>query len=174
MSLRDISLDDLWLFESMHCDPAMMSQLGGPLPREGEADKLRRNVAEVEAGTLWYFVIATAEGAAGTICVWRRDWRGEPIQEIGWMVLPRFQGRGLAKRAVRTVLDRARDQEEWAAIHAFPAVTNAPSNGICRRTGFTRIGEVDYAFRDRLLRCNHWRFDLSPARPAMKGRFARQ
>lgn len=33
MELRNISIDDLSLYESIHCDPNMMSELGGPLPR---------------------------------------------------------------------------------------------------------------------------------------------
>ncbi len=29
-------------------------------------------------------------------------------------------------------------------IHAFPAVTNAPSNAICRKTRFSKIEECDF------------------------------
>jgi RimJ/RimL family protein N-acetyltransferase len=43
----------------------------------------------------------------GTVCIWRRDEHREPIGEIGWMVLPRFQRRGLASAAVRSILERA-------------------------------------------------------------------
>jgi len=52
------------------------------------------------------------------------------------MVLPEFQGHGLDKLAVRTVLEMAREEARWGLVHAFPAVRNAPSNGICRSLGF--------------------------------------
>ncbi len=67
-----------------------------------------------------------------------------------------FQGRGVAKAAVRAVLDRAREEGRWGVVHAFPAVQNGPSNGICRSLGFTLLGEQDVVFADRRLRSNHW------------------
>ena len=72
------------------------------------------------------------------------------------MVLPEFQGRGLAKRAVRTILELARDDGRWGLVHAFPATTNSPSNGICRSLGFSFAGERDVTFAGRVLRSNHW------------------
>jgi RimJ/RimL family protein N-acetyltransferase len=45
------------------------------------------------------------------------------------MVLPEFQGRGLGKRAVRMLLELALVDGRWGLVHAFPATSNAPSNG---------------------------------------------
>lgn len=106
MELRNITLDDLPLYESIHGDPEMMEHLGGPLPREGLAQKLRRDVASVEADEIWYFAILpdAAAAAAGTVCIWEHEWEGRSINEIGWMVLPSFQGRGLGSEAVRATL----------------------------------------------------------------------
>jgi hypothetical protein len=50
-------------------------------------------------------------------------------------------------------------------VHAFPATTNAPSNGICRSLGFTLHGERDTEFADRVLRTNHWTFDSAAFMP---------
>jgi hypothetical protein len=41
LELRDITMEDLPLYERLHTDPRMMAELGGPLPREGLAAKLR-------------------------------------------------------------------------------------------------------------------------------------
>jgi len=164
VELRNITLDDLPLYESIHCDPEMMEHLGGPLPREGLAEKLRRDVASVEAGEIRYLAIVADDGtAAGTVCIWEHEWEGQSINEIGWMVLPPFQGRGLGSEAVRAILDMARAEGRWDVIHAFPPVANARSNAMCQKFGFARIGESDFGFRDRLLRCNHWRLDLRTA-----------
>jgi len=75
------------------------------------------------------------------------------------MVLPEFQGRGLAKAAVRTLLRRARDEDRWGIVHAFPGITNTASNGICRSLRFTFLEERDVIFADRVLRTNHWVID---------------
>jgi RimJ/RimL family protein N-acetyltransferase len=72
------------------------------------------------------------------------------------MVLPEFQGRGLGKRAARALLEQARDEDRWGVVHAFPATSNAASNGICGSLGFRLVGERDVTFADRVLRSNHW------------------
>jgi RimJ/RimL family protein N-acetyltransferase len=167
MELRDITMDDLALYESLLTDPDTMSELGGPLPREGLEKKLRRIVEEVETGKTWYLTIIQDAGtAAGSVCIWDHAWNGETINEIGWMVLPEFQGRGLATQAVRSILRRARSERRWDVIHAFPATTNVPSNAICRGAGFSMLGETDIEYAGRILHCNHWRVDIRSASPA--------
>ncbi len=41
MQLRDVVPDDVDAYVRMRCDPAMTSDLGGPLPREGADRPLR-------------------------------------------------------------------------------------------------------------------------------------
>jgi RimJ/RimL family protein N-acetyltransferase len=163
MELRNITLDDLDLYERIHCDPVMMAELGGALPREGLAEKLQRDVAAAKSDEHWVLKIIPDEDAgtaAGTVAIWDHEWHGETITEIGWMVLPPFQGRGLGTEAVRAALRRARTEGRRGVVHAFPATTNGPSNAICRKLGFSMIRELDFEYRGRLLRCNHWRLDL--------------
>ena len=56
-------------------------------------------------------------------------------------------------------VERAREEDRWGDVHAFPGLTNIPSNGICRSLGFALVGEQDVVFSDRVLRANHWRID---------------
>src|SRR6266700_3522595 len=119
-----------------------------------------RDVRAAAGGSDWIKMIVPDEAApdvvAGNVVLWSHDERGEPVSEIGWMVLPEFQGRGLGKRAVRMLLELARDDGRWGLVHAFPATSNAPSKGICRSLGFRFAGERDVTFADRVLRSNHW------------------
>ena len=158
--LRDVELGDVDAYVRMRCDPVMMAELGGPLPREGVEDKVARDVRAVAAGSDWIKMIVPDQAApdvvAGNVVLWSHDEDGEPVSEIGWMVLPEFQGRGLGKRAVRMLLELARDDGRWGLVHAFPATSNAPSNGICRSLGFRFAGERDVTFAGRVLRSNHW------------------
>jgi RimJ/RimL family protein N-acetyltransferase len=164
MRLRDVELGDVSVYVRMRCDPAMMAELGGPLPREGVEEKVTRDVRAAVEGTYWIKMIVPDEAApevvAGNVVLWSHDEDdGEPVSEIGWMVLPEFQGRGLGKRAVRMLLELAGEDGRWGPVHAFPATTNAPSNGICRSLGFRFAGERDVIFADRVLRSNHWVID---------------
>jgi len=160
VELRNIDAGDLWLYEAIHCDPRMMEHLGGPLPKEGLAEKLERDAAATEADEVWVLVIVVDEEAAGTVTIWEHEVGGEPLTEIGWMVLPDFQGRGIGSTAVRVALDRARASGRWDVVHAFPPATNPASNAMCRTLGFKLLGERTNRFRDRELRVNHWRLDL--------------
>lgn len=140
-----------------------MEHLGGPLPKEGLAEKLERDAAATRADEVWVLVIVPDEESgegAGTVTIWDHEVGGELLTEIGWMVLPRFQGRGVGSGAVRTALDRARREGRWQVLHAFPPVTNPASNAMCRTLGFTLLGERTNRFRDRELRVNHWMLDL--------------
>ena len=159
--LRDVELGDVDAYVRMRCDPVMMAELGGPLPREDIEDKVARDVRAAAASTNWIKMIVPDEAApdvvAGNVVLWSHDENGgEPITEIGWMVLPEFQGRGLANRAVRMLLELARDDGRWGLVHAFPVTANSPSNGICRSLGFRLAGERDVTFAGRVLRSNHW------------------
>ena len=171
VQLRDVELGDVEAYVRMRCDPVMMADLGGPLPRDGMADKVARDVRAVAADASWTKMIvpdeAGPDAVAGTVVIWSHDEDGAPMSEIGWMVLPEFQGRGFGKLAVRMLLGRARDDGRWGLVHAFPATSNAPSNGICRSVGFRLAGERDVTFAGRVLRSNHWVInpvaDLQPA-----------
>ena len=162
--LRDVELGDVSAYVRMRCDPVMMAELGGPLPREGIEEKVARDVRAAASGEAWIKMIVPGEGApevvAGSVALWSHDEDGgEPVTEIGWMVLPEFQGRGLAKRAVRMLLELSREDGRWGPVHAFPATTNSPSNGICRSLGFRFAGEREVTFAGRVLRSNHWVID---------------
>ncbi len=160
MRLRDVELGDVDAYVRMRCDPAMTAELGGPLPREGIEAKVAQDVGEAAADTAWIKMIIPDKAApavvAGSVVLWSHEDDGGPISEIGWMVLPEFQGRGIGKLAVRALLELARDADRWGLVHAFPATTNGPSNGICRSVGFRFAGEQDVTFAGRVIRTSHW------------------
>jgi RimJ/RimL family protein N-acetyltransferase len=163
MQLRVLTLEDLTLYRRIYTDPAMWRELGGVVEQDMAA-KLERDVAAVEADRHWILVIVTDNGdAAGTVSLWDHEWEGETIDEIGWMVLPEHQGRGLANAGVAEALKRADEAARWRVLHAFPATSNAPSNALCRKHGFALRGPIEYIYRERTLHVNHWVRDMSRA-----------
>jgi RimJ/RimL family protein N-acetyltransferase len=150
---------DLPLLERLLGDPRMMDHLGGPESPEQIRDRHARYLAGAERDPQ-FKVVVDGEGA-GWVGYWEREWRGEEVYETGWSVLPGFQGRGLAAGATALALDHARAAGRRRFVHAFPSVGNAPSNAICRRLGFTLLGERDFEFPPgSTMRCNDWRLDL--------------
>ncbi|BCL15912.1 GNAT family N-acetyltransferase [Micromonospora sagamiensis] len=144
--------------------PEMKRHLGGP---ETEEKVLARHRKYVEfAGTgqgCMFRVVASPEGeAVGSIGYWERVWRGATVYELGWSILPAYQGRGLATAALVAAVAEARARRTHRHAHAFPSVDNGPSNAVCRKAGFTLLGETDFEFPPgRLMRSHDWRLDLT-------------
>jgi RimJ/RimL family protein N-acetyltransferase len=154
VTLEPWAADDLPLLERLLGDPAMMLHLGGPESAEKIAE---RNGRYAEPDSKQFKIVAGGEGV-GWVGYWER---GPENYEIGWSVLPAHQGRGFAKAGTRAALDRARAEHDRRYVHAYPAVDNGPSNGICRSLGFTLLGAYDFEYpKGHLLRCNDWRLDL--------------
>ena len=160
MLLRNVVAEDLDAYIRLRCDPRMMADLGGPQDPSEMDGKVRRDASQAAADEAWILMICPdgedPTSVAGTVTVWSHDDGGAPQTEIGWMVLPEFQGQGLAKRAVAEVLRRASDDGRWGSIHAFPSVTNAVSNRLCESLGFTPVGEQEFPFAGQSLRVQHW------------------
>jgi Acetyltransferase (GNAT) domain len=117
MRLRDVERGDVGAYVRMRCDPVMMAELGGPRPREVIAAKIARDSVQAAADAAWTKMIIADEDAPGVVAdsvtLWSREDREAAMPEIGWMILPEFQGRRIATAAVRMLLGCARKQDRW-------------------------------------------------------------
>lgn len=163
VGLRLWAEGDLGLLTRLLGDPAMTEHLGGP----ETAEQLRTRHArychpdELDGGAM-YAVLAGPDGAAaGSIGFWKKAWRGQIVWETGWSVLPEFQGKGIATRAARLIVERARAAGKHRYLHAFPSVENAASNAVCRKAGFTLLGAVEFEYpAGHMMTCHDWQLDL--------------
>ena len=148
---------DMWLTAALETDPLVMAELGGPWPIEEIPGIHERRIGHMAKGA-WNFTVVPEPGAQaiGEVTLWRSEWDGQPISEAGWMILPRHQGYGHATEALRLLLEEARADGRWGAIHAFPGTRNVASNALCRKFGFELQGEADVDYGGRTLHCNHW------------------
>ena len=160
MELRPYNEGDLSLTTALESDPAVMKELGGPVPAEQVAPIHQERLAGD-----WFFTIVPdgADQAAGIVGVWQTPWDGGSVYEAGLLLLPHFQGKGIGLKALAMVIDRARRQAAFPRLHAFPAVTNGPSNAVCEKLGFTLLEQRDLDYQGRPLRCNHWVLELTAA-----------
>jgi RimJ/RimL family protein N-acetyltransferase len=130
-----------------------MRELGGPIASSEIPGIHRRRLND----PWWLKIVAEPSGpAVGTIGIWEKHFGEATIHETGWMVLPAFQGRGIASAALELLIERVRAEPRFESMHAFPPVTNAPSNALCRKFGFSLLEEINFSYVGRTLRCNHW------------------
>jgi RimJ/RimL family protein N-acetyltransferase len=159
------STGDLELLRRINA-PEMKQHLGGP---ETEAQVVARHERYVRftgsgQGCMFRVVLLPDEEPVGSIGYWEREWRGETVYEMGWSILPAYQGRGLATAAVAAAVAEARARRKHRYVHAYPSVDNPASNGVCRRAGFELLGEHDFEYPPgHSMRCNDWRLDLTAA-----------
>jgi RimJ/RimL family protein N-acetyltransferase len=163
VGLRAWSRDDLPLLQRLRGDPAMNVHLGGPEAPEKILERQERYYRSSLTGIdpMFVIVVGPEKVPAGSIGYWEKKWQDAPIWETGWSVLPEFQGQGIATRATLLVIELVRAESKGRRLHAFPSVNNPASNAICRKTGFTLRGEVDFEFPPgHTMRCNDWSLDL--------------
>lgn len=104
VELEPWSTGDLSLLAKLNA-PEMKQHVGGP----ETADQLADRQARFEAPDSRQFrIIVAGSQPAGWVGYWERTWRDEPVWEVGWAVVPRFQGRGVATAATTQVLAAAR------------------------------------------------------------------
>lgn len=161
IELRPWSEGDLRLLRRLNARE-LTSHLGGPEPEDRVVDRHRRYLA-LDDGRM--FRVEVDGVAAGSVGFWERSWRGEVVWEVGWSVLPEFQGRGVASAAARATVEAARADGSHGWAHAFPSVDHPASNAVCRKAGFTLLGEADFEYPPgRWMRCNDWAAELLPRR----------
>jgi RimJ/RimL family protein N-acetyltransferase len=151
------------LLERLLADPAMMEHLGGPETLEKIAERQGRYE---QPGSNQFKIVYSGEGV-GWVGFWEMEWGGETVYEMGWSVVPEFQGRGIAGQATVLALEAARADARCQFVHASPSIDNGPSNAICRKAGFELRGEVETEYPPgHPLIVSDWWFDIRPARPA--------
>ena len=159
LTLRPWSDEDLPLLETLMSDPAVMEHLGGPDNPEKIRERHERYLHLPETDHM--FAIVLADSSVGSIGYWETKVENQPVYEMGWFVLPAYQGHGIATRAGRLVIDHARSDHRYQFMHAYPGADNPASNAICRKLGFSLIETcaVEYP-KGHFMQANNWRLDL--------------
>jgi RimJ/RimL family protein N-acetyltransferase len=104
-------------------DPRMTAHLGGP----ETADQLRKRQTRYErltGGDRMFKIVDASSGIdLGSVGFWTKDWRSEHVYEVGWMVVPEEQGRGIAVAATAQAMELAKRDDKHRWMHAFQTST---------------------------------------------------
>lgn len=148
-------------------DPRMTVHLGGPESPEKLAERQARyeRIGRTGPGAMFAICAGREVEGVGSIGYWEHTWRGDMVWEIGWSVVPEWQRRGIATRAVGLLLENIAVAGLNRPILAYPAVENEASNAVCRKAGMTLIGEAVVEFPPgHPFRANEWALQPVPAR----------
>ena len=162
VSIRPYAEGDLWLLERTLGNPSQMVHLNGPESMEHirkRHNKFLAMSADPHAGCQFTILAGSLNSPAGNVGYWESEWKGKTGWEMGWFVLPEFQGRGIATAGTRLVIDLTTKLDSHKFVFAFPSVENHQSNAICKKLGFILTDQVSSEYppgSKRLLRCNIW------------------
>ncbi|MET1180491.1 GNAT family N-acetyltransferase [Peribacillus simplex] len=141
--------------------PEMMEHLGGTENNEQILKRHQRYLQIGDKGCMFSINLFPEAEAAGSVGYWQRVWNDEYVYEIGWSVLPSFQGKGIASQAVKALIEKVKAERKYKYIHAFPSINNPASNAICRKLGFNLISECEFEYPPgSFMRCNDWCLEL--------------
>lgn len=141
LCLRHPGLEDAPAFHALFADAEVM-RYGSRLPHTEMAQTiavLETTIADNAAGKADYFAVFLGDTFVGGAGVWRDD-------EIGFMFLRPFWGRGLAREAVGAVIEDARARGRRRLV-ADVDPRNLRSLGLLRRLGFAVTGEAQKTWK---------------------------
>ncbi|MCC2032975.1 GNAT family N-acetyltransferase [Microbacterium allomyrinae] len=168
---------DLPLLERANT-PEMTTYIGGPETAAELAERQARYLRLSASGDACMYRIEVDDEPVGGIGYWRTEHDGVPAWETGWHVYSEWQGRGIARAALRQIIrlvagraerdgpadrpgstDRPADRD---LLVAYPGVDNPASNALCRSAGFEHRGSATAPWRGGELTFNNWVLDMAP------------
>jgi RimJ/RimL family protein N-acetyltransferase len=164
IDLLPMTEKDVDLYFKLFSNPQVMAHLGGTVERvniEGRHRKAMDHWKQHGFGTGVICLRETGEKIGIASLFWT-EVEGEKVLERGVAILPAHQGKGIWKEVSVALVDFARTNIEAPAITAFPSVSNERSNSILAKTGFKRMGIVEYPYLGKVLRSVYWRLDFPP------------
>jgi RimJ/RimL family protein N-acetyltransferase len=149
--LREWDEADEGRFYAIMNTPAVMQYLGGvQTPEAWRAAFERLRLYQREFGHTFWIVEDKTSGEILGFCGLKRvnspgagdELAGTP--EIGWRLRESAWGKGIAKEAAIAALDVAFDRLGFDRVIAMTIPANVESEGLMKRLGMRRAGELDF------------------------------
>jgi RimJ/RimL family protein N-acetyltransferase len=185
MKFSSITSDDLPLYEKLFMNEEYMKYLGGVQTQErthkmfqshlnhsnSGKGKILKVIPEDEDFEEKFSIVQSMKEdedyfdyhrGVGTVCVWHGFFQDKVVTELGWGILPRYQGLGLATKALKMFVHLIEETEpQWGDLHAFTGSDNIASNRLCQKVGFQSLGEVTIDFDGHDLPSNHYIYPIN-------------
>jgi len=140
--LKPVELSDLQNMYNLRTNPQVAKYIERDINKNLE--DIRQFIELVKKNN-FYFTINTIVPSEfiGTITLWNID-RSTNYAEIGYELLPQFQGKGLMSEAVKSILDYAFNEAGFEYIEAYTHRENIASKKLLERVGFKlAVGKID-------------------------------
>ncbi len=138
-----LETDEASIF-ALRTDERVNRFIDRPAPKEiSEARAFIRKINNgIERGETFYWAITLQDKPEliGTICIWNIS-ADKKTGELGYELLPAFQGRGIMREAVGRVISFAFEAMGLTKLEAFTHKDNTPSTRLLLAHGFVLVPE---------------------------------
>ncbi|MCF6133429.1 GNAT family N-acetyltransferase [Flavobacterium wongokense] len=141
LTLRQLSVDDRQNILALRSDPEINKYLERQPSKTIEdalnfINKINDNIKNNNA-IYWVITLANAKTFVGTICLF--DFSEEKNScEIGYELMPKFQGQGIMKEAAAAVIDYVFQTLQFKKIVAFTHNENQSSTNLLKKFNFIK------------------------------------
>ncbi len=137
--LRQLTNKDAKQIHKLRSDPSV-NRFIGRTNSTGveEATEFIKKIVELvqnNQGMYWVIVLKDNTDLIGTICYWNFDVDNE-IVEMGYEMLPEFQGKGIMIEAVKRVIEYGFKEMKAKTITALPSADNKSSIALLKKAKF--------------------------------------
>ena len=146
LQLRKLEISDAEQIFSLRSNEIVNRYLGRtPANSVKDAEAFIKKINSAEPGNqsfYWAICFHNEPDLVGTICLWNFS-ENENKSEIGYELLPQFQGQGIMQEAFLAVLKFAFEVLQLNTIEAWTVAQNENSIKILKRNGFKRNIELE-------------------------------
>ena len=147
------------LHRKIYTHPEMMKDMNGPMNPEALQKSFERMRDLSDYKTRGDFVITLQPGKipVGIVAFVQTEFEGEKYFELGWMVLPEFQNKGVASQGARLLLNFMKEEKlEPLPLIAFTAGTKNASERICQKLNLEYVKPVVRKYFECEFPCHQW------------------
>lgn len=142
--LRQLRPDDSAFVLEIVNSPGWLRFIGdrGVRDLEGAGKYIRKNINNYQALGFGLYAIEMKDSGevAGMCGLLKRDYL--PTADIGYALLPRFEGMGIAQEAGRLVMNYAQETLQMASLFAIVTPQNSRSISLLEKIGFIFSKEI--------------------------------
>lgn len=144
--LRQLSIDDWQEILTLRSDPEVNKYLDRQAAKTKEDEigfinKINENI-EKHTAFYWAITLTRTNTVVGTICLYNLSTEMSSC-EIGYELMPKFQGQGIMNEALRAVIDYVFQTLKFNEILAVTHCENQHSSRLLSKFNFVKSLEVD-------------------------------
>jgi ribosomal-protein-alanine N-acetyltransferase len=159
--LRELRPGDVSAIFSLRSSESVNKYLDRPIePNSHQAEAFIHKIQTgVKEGTwiYWTICLKPADNLIGTVCLWNFSVEQQSA-ELGYELLPTYQGRGLMQEAVENTLAYGFNTLKLQKIIAGTHSENTASLRLLRKTGFNPAPRSASSDTESFLALNNWEY----------------